>query len=146
MSATYDKHGLHFLYPSDWTLDESNDDDDATAQVTVLGRDTAFWTVSLYSGLLDTQQTAADLLSAMREEYPDLESEEVSEPIGAVLLVGNDMRFTYLDLTSTALTRVFHRGHDTCVVLYQAEDEEMEEVESVMRAMTLSLVGATPAT
>lgn len=144
MSAHYDKHGLTFLYPSDWELDESSDDDSAAAQVTVRGRETAFWTVSLYRGLLDVRQTLRDIVGAMETEYPSLEVDPIDEPIGATLLCGSDMSFTYLDLTSTASARVFHRGHDTCVVFYQAEDGEMEEIEPVLRAMTLSLVGATP--
>jgi hypothetical protein len=139
MPAVYDKLGIRFLYPDNWSLDES----DALAgqnSVSAYSPDGAFWSVSLYPGNPDREELANAALEALQLEYPGAEAEAASEEIEGREVTGFDLNFLFLDLTSTALIRVFDSPGGTCVILCQAEDRDYVEVEAVFRAMTASLI------
>ena len=76
----------------------------------------------------------------MREEYRELETEEVCESYAGREMAGCDMRFQYLDLTSTASIRWFREAEGLYLVMWQAEDCEYDAHSPVFEAMTFSLV------
>jgi hypothetical protein len=141
MAAVYDKLGIRFLYPENWTLDESG----ALAgdqSVSVYSPGGAFWSIALHDVQTDPSELAATALRTLKSEYQDSEAEPVHEQIGQQTIDGYDLSFFYLDFTNTALVRGFRLPSASCLVLCQAEDHELEAVGPVFRAITASLLAS----
>lgn len=143
MFATYDRSGVKLAFPENWMLEEDSDED-ARLNLTISSPNTAFWSLILYSEVLDLQHVTGQAVESLRQEYPDLESSEVEETLGVAALVGADVNFICLDLTVTTRIRAFHRGASTCLVLCQAEDRELAGADPVFRAITQSLIEGDP--
>lgn len=144
MFATFDRSGVSFAYPENWLLEEEQDDD-AKLYLTVSSPNTAFWTLIVYGDTLDLPHVVDQALGALRQEYPDLETNPADESVEGVALTGTDANFICLDLTSTTRARACHRGGSTYLILSQAEDRELESVDAVFAAINKSLLtGETP--
>jgi hypothetical protein len=52
---------------------------------------------------------------------------------------GHDIRFFSFDLTNTCWTRSFYCGAGTVLLLWQANDLELERIEPVLKAIIASL-------
>jgi hypothetical protein len=138
MTKVYDKLGLHFQYPDNWTLDDEGASEPGDS-VAVYSPGGAFWLVTQHEGP-EPGDLADEALRAMEEEYEDLESEPVEEWIEGHQAVGYDLNFWYLDLTSTSWIRCVATEHGTFVVLCQSEDREFDDVAPVFQAITSSLL------
>jgi hypothetical protein len=143
MPAVYDKMGVRFLYPDNWTLDES-EALSGNRSVSVYSPGGAFWTIVLHGASADPHDLANQALETLKAEYADAEVAEVSEQIGEQPVSGYDLNFFYLDLTNTALIRGFRTASASCLILCQAEDREFERVGPVFRAITTSLLNKGP--
>jgi hypothetical protein len=139
MPALYDKLGIRFQYPDNWTLDEQ-DAASGEGAVSVYSEGGAFWSISSYSPLTDPEDLAETALAAMKEEYQGLESEPVHETIAGHELVGYDLNFFWLDLVNTGRIRVIPTTQANYVVLCQAEDKEFRVAGQVFSAITTSLL------
>jgi len=138
MPAIFDKLGIKFLYPDDWTLELATDEDEKG--VTVYSPGGAFWSVVIRGGDEDPAELAKVAVAAIGDEYTDVDTEAVEEMIGRQELVGYDLNFYCLDLTNTAQIRAFRRDGRTLLMLWQAEDREFDEVSNIFRAITTSLL------
>jgi hypothetical protein len=139
MPARFDKLGISFQYPENWTLDDS----DALLgrkSVTVYSPAGAFWTVAIHPGSADPPKLAAAVLDAMKKEYPGLEIDEAFETIAGHDLIGYDVSFYYLDLINTAVIRSLRVGQTCYMIFCQAEDRDFDQLRMVFQAMTTSLV------
>jgi hypothetical protein len=139
MPARFDKLGISFQYPENWTLDDS----DALLgrkSVTVYSPGGAFWSVAIHTGSATPAKLAAAVLDAMTKEYPGLEVDETIETVAGHDLIGYDLAFYYLDLINTALVRSLRVGPTSYTIFCQAEDRDFEKVRMVFQAMTTSLV------
>jgi len=139
MPAEFKKMGISFQYPDNWTLDE----DDALAgrkSVTVYSPGGAFWSVALHPASADPSQLAQAAIEVMRDEYPEVEADEVRDTLLDRELVGYDLSFYCLDLVNTAGIRCLRTAGRTLTVFYQAEDREFRHLEQVFLAMTTSLL------
>lgn len=139
MPAVYDKLGIRFQYPENWTLDDT----EALAgnrSVTVYSPGGAFWSVAVHVPRRPPQELADEALAAMREVYDELDAEPLAEELAGQAVIGYEMNFYCLDLTSTAWVRSFERPWASYVLFCQGEDRELAAVEPVFRAMTLSLL------
>lgn len=139
MVATFDRLGISFQYPENWTLDDS-DARQGVRAVAVYSPGGAFWSVMVHPTDAALHELLDSALAAMREEYAELESEPVTENIGGYESRGYDMNFYYLDLTSTARVRAIETPEAKLVVFCQADDTELAAVERVFAAMTVSLL------
>jgi hypothetical protein len=140
MPAKYDKLGISFQYPENWTLDEA----DALAgrnSVTVYSPGGAFWSVAVHPRSADAEKLARGVVNLMKEEYEELEAEEASETVGGQAATGFDMNFYYLDFTNSAQVRMLKTDRATYTVFCQGEDREFDRLQPVFRAMTASLLG-----
>ena len=140
MPARFQKLGISFQYPDNWTLDE----EDALAgrkSVTVYSPGGAFWSVAVHPGSADPAQLTKAAVDALKQEYKQVEAEETREVLAGWKMIGYDLSFFYLDLTSTARIRCLRADQATYTVFCQAEDREFDEIELVFRAMTTSLLG-----
>jgi hypothetical protein len=139
MPGVYEKMGIRFLYPENWTLDEDDALHGNTA-VTIYSPGGAFWSIVLHPTSTDPQALAAAALKTLQVEYQDSEAEPVSEQIGGQSISGYDLNFFYLDFTNTALIRGFRTPVASCLVLCQAEDREFVALGPVFKAITTSLL------
>jgi len=139
MPLEYAKLGIHFQFPENWTLDES-DALRGDESVSVYSPGGAFWSIIKHPRSALPHELVEAALQAMRQEYDELDVEEVKERVAGRELVGCDMNFYCLDLTNTALLRVFQTTEATYLVLCQADDREFATIEPVFQAMTRSLL------
>lgn len=139
MPAVFDKLGLHFQYPDNWTL-ETDDDSAEKPTVSVYSPGGAFWTVAKHPHKVDPGDVAATAMLAIRKEYDELDCEAVEEQFAGVDLVGYDLNFYCLDLTNTAWVRAGRQASATYLFICQAEDREFEKMRQVFQAMMASLL------
>lgn len=140
MPAEFNKLGVSFLYPDNWTLD----DKDARAgrdSVTVYSPGGAFWSISIHRPSVDPADLAETVVKAMKAEYEDLEAEQARETIEDIELTGYNLSFYCLDLTNTASIRCLRTHRATYAIFWQVEDREFEQVGNVFLAITISLLG-----
>ena len=139
MPARFDKLGISFQYPENWTLDDTD---------AVLGRRSvtgyspggAFWSVAIHSGSADPVKLAAAVVETMKKEYAGVEVDQAEETVAGHELIGYDLAFYYLDLISTATVRSLRAGPSTYTIFCQAEDRDFDKLQMVFRAMTTSLL------
>ncbi len=139
MPCAFNKLGISFSYPENWTLDEA----EALAgrrAVTVYSPGGAFWSVSAHPGSADPTGLAKAAIDAIKDEYTDVEVEEALENVAGHDMVGYDLNFFFLDMTNTATVRCFRAPLATYAVFCQAEDRELDQVRRVFAAITTSLV------
>ena len=139
MSSVYNKAGLSFVYPSNWTIDESSVEEKRGA-VTVQSGDGAFWTVVRESSATEPEFAAQAALQALKDEYAELDAEPAADTLEGFELCGFDTNFICLDLTSTALIRATRTHENTLVFFCQADDREFADVANVFAAMTMSVL------
>lgn len=139
MPAVYEKLGIRFQYPENWTLDEV-EALEGNNSVTLYSPAGGFWSIMIHPQGTPPAELVEAALAAMRQQYDDLDADPVAETVEGRDLVGYDMNFFCLDLTNTALVRSFSTERATYVVLYQADDLEFADIELVFRAITLSLL------
>lgn len=139
MPQHYDKIGIRFQYPDNWTLDEQ-EALEGNRSVSVYSPGGAFWSVALHPASADLPRLLHAAVAAMRDVYPQLDSEAVEETVAGRRLSGYDMNFYCLDLTNTAGVRGLQNDDTILVIFWQAEDREFAEIEPIFRAMTASLL------
>lgn len=139
MPGIYDKLGIRFQYPENWSL-ETDDTSHDRQSVSVYSPGGAMWSVTAYHRDQELAELIDAALGAMRREYQELDSESVREQVGDVQLVGYDLNFYCLDLTNTALIRACRTPKTVYLIISQAEDREFDQVGAVLRAMTVSLL------
>jgi hypothetical protein len=138
--ARFDKMGIAFQYPENWTLDEA----DAVAgcrSVTVSSPGGAFWSVAIHPATADPASLAQGVVDAMKDEYKEVEVDEVHDTLVGHELAGYDMSFYYLDFVNSAQIRSLRVKQKTYTIFCQAEDREFQKLAMVFRALTASLLG-----
>ena len=144
MPAVFDDLGVFFEYPDNWQLSEPEHGlGHVTLSVTSPG--TAFWTLSIYSNQSDLAGLLAEVVETMQAEYHDLDVSEAEQYVdeweGAdVEMVGYDLNFYCLDLTSSAFLRGFRTTSATYILFFQVADIELDEVTPVFLAITTTLL------
>lgn len=144
MPALFNKMGIRFTYPDNWTVDESSAMEGA-ASVTVYSPTDSFWSVSLHPDDVEPDELVRSGVAALREVYPDLDVEEMEETVQGREILGADVNFICLDLTNTAQIRVFTAQNCVVAVHCQADDRDFDSLGPVFQAMTFSLLAGMPA-
>jgi hypothetical protein len=144
MPAQFQKLGIRFTYPENWTLDESEALEGAPS-VTVYSPGGSFWSISLHGPETKLGTLVKSAVKALRDTYQDLDFEEAVETVAGHQLFGADVYFYCLDLTNTALVRAYTVPQHNGLILCQAEDREYAAIEPVFRAMTHSLLAGLDA-
>ena len=133
----FQRDGICFHYPDDWRL--TTDQADGGWTVSVQSPETAFFLVTLDEQMPEAALVAQTVLEALQADYPGLEADEVVESVCGLPALGHDIRFFSLDLTNTCGTRAFRADTGTVLVMWQANDLELDEAGPVFRAMRASL-------
>lgn len=139
MPGVFDKLGIRFQYPENWALDE-RDALEGENSVAVYSPGGSFWSIVVYDADLPLSDLVEAALTAMREEYDELDIEAVRETVAGQKLIGYDLNFYCLDLTNTALIRGVRGEGATYLIYCQADDREFADLEPVFRAITTSLL------
>jgi hypothetical protein len=137
MPAQFQQDGIRFLYPENWELDRQ--DNDAGWTVSVQSPGTAFFLISYDAERPEADLMADTALEALRSEYPSLESDAAVESLAGQPAVGHDVQFFSLDLTNTCWLRSFYTGSGTVLVMWQANDLELDRMGPVLRAICASI-------
>jgi hypothetical protein len=137
MLEQYAGHGVRFLYPRNWNLQEQPGE--SGVSVSVNGPETSFWTITVDFDGPDPQQMIQAAVAAFREEYSELDVYAVETQICHRTAVGRDLEFICLDMLNTACLRSFRTGRFTVFILFQGCDAELEETRPVLEAITHSL-------
>jgi hypothetical protein len=137
MVAEFEQMGIRFKYPENWRLEREENEEGWS--VSVQSPDTAFLMLCLREDMPSTDDVAATALDALREEYPDLESEDCTDSLAGVPALGHDVRFFSFDLTNSCWIRSFYTAQGTVLVLCQFNDLEEEKNEPVLRAICASI-------
>lgn len=140
MTAVFDKAGLRFQYPENWTItDENLTDAPQTVSVQVPGG--GFWSVMLYDRPAESNALLRETLDEMRREYVSLESSTISDEFEGTVAIGYEMYFYCLDFLVCARVLAMKTPDGLpLLVLWQAEDRDFTTYEPVFRAMTISLL------
>jgi hypothetical protein len=137
MAAQFHRDGIRFMYPENWQMDRQ--DTDAGWTVSVQSPGTAFLLVSYDADMPEADLMADTALEALRSEYPSLESDKAVESLAGQPAVGHDVQFFSFDLTNTGWLRSFYSGSGTVLVMWQANDLELDRVGPVLRAICASI-------
>lgn len=137
MPQTYDKLGVHFLYPDNWQVTDEQASESPYA-VTLQTPQGGLWVLQVHVDG-DPMELTAEGLKTMREEYPELEADSIVDQVEGYDVVGFEMRFYYLDFVAAANIVSFRRGDQTMVILSQAEDRDFAQLEPIFRAILVSL-------
>ena len=139
MTATFDRAGLRFLYPENWTV--SDEQLSSTPQsLTVESPGSGFWVLMVYDREFDPEQLVEQVVESMREEYEGLETALAANQFGEVQVGGCDMMFYCLDFVVHSRVLALRALGRTLLTMWQAEDREFESLEPVFLAITKSLL------
>lgn len=137
MPGVFEEDGIYFRYPENWQL--AREESDSGWTVSVQSPDTAFFMLAYDSDMPDTELMARTALEAIQDEYKDVESDECVESVAGQPAVGHDVRFFSFDLTNTCWIRSFYSGMGSVLVMWQANDLELDRNEPILRAICASL-------
>ncbi len=138
MDQVYSGQGVRFRYPEDWELSEESGP--AETSISVRGPGTAFWMLSLIDGNAEPEDVLQTAVNAFQEEYPDLDIYETSTPGDDPSARCVELGFLCFELTNSAFLRAFRTGQVTALVIYQATDHELDDVQAQLETITHSLV------
>lgn len=133
----FEKDGISFQYPDNWRL--TREDTESGWTVSVDSPDNAFFVLTLDQEMREVGLVAQTALEALQSEFPDLEVEDALESLAGQPALGHNIYFFSFDLTNTCCTRAFYAGAGTVLIMWQANDLELEQVDPVFQAIRASL-------
>lgn len=134
---TFDRDGVAFRYPENWTLDAEDGGDGWT--VTLSSPETAFLLVSLRPDADDPQQVADEALAALKAEYAQLDAAGVVESLAGLPAVGHDIDFLTLDAAVVCWTRCIDTTAGPLLVMGQTSEYDRAANEPVLTAIRASV-------
>jgi hypothetical protein len=137
MPKTFQGLGMSFHYPDNWRIVEMAEDPQAIDAVSFESPETAVLHISRYPASREPDQLLEDAVRSMREEFDEVEQEDLLFDLGDSESFGCDLTFFVLDLIVTSRLLSFQLGEHTYLVQMQAEDREFEKHRGLLRAMVL---------
>ncbi len=137
-TQTYDNHGVRFDYPASWEVEVTEDGEVVSVAVSIpdgLG----FVVITTDTACPDPALASAEALEALREEYPNLDSNQVMEVINGQTTIGHDVEFFTLDMTNSAKIRCFRTPRRTVLCFGQWSDLGREETGDQIRDILHSI-------
>ena len=141
MVRTFDRDGVRFRYPGNWTVEPGDDPGagDGGWSVTVQSPGTAFLFVSLRPDADTPADLADQALAALKAEYRELDAENAVETVGGTAAVGHDVDFLTVDTAVVCRTRCLDTTAGPLPVLAQVGEYDREPHDPVLRAIVASL-------
>jgi hypothetical protein len=135
---SFNRGGVHFQYPSDWTIER--EEDGGAWSATVQSPGTAFAVLTLQPDAETPFTLAEQTLAALKAEYTGLEADEAVEPVAGLPAVGHDIEFLTLDTTTSAFTRCIDTLDGPLLLMAQTGGYDRAEHWPVLIAIKESLV------
>jgi hypothetical protein len=137
-SGLYEDHGIRFEYPSEWTVEVTDNGPLTTVNLEHPGG-VAFVIVTSDDSCPDPGEVADTILEALREEYAELEDDPFEQVVNERLVSGYDVQFFALDLSNTARIRSFRTFTRTITIYGQWSDlveaEASDLAETIIRSV-----------
>lgn len=133
MPSVFDNDVIRFQYPENWQVDRQDTEDGWTVSVQSPG--TAFLLISGYTERPAVQEVLDSTLQAMKQDYPELESDPVSEKIASHVSKGIDINFLSLDTVSSCQLRAFRSQSSTFLILSQYSSFDSPTAVAVLEAI-----------
>ncbi|GIX04385.1 MAG: hypothetical protein KatS3mg114_0254 [Planctomycetaceae bacterium] len=122
---TYRAYGLEFTYPDDWQVIQTQFEEGVNIHVQSPG--TAFWSLMLLPSCPHVDEAVASVLTAMKEEYENIDIYPEQPPEGPYESAQCSLDFVSFDLVNSAVIRATALDEYTMIVLYQSESREFEQ-------------------
>lgn len=134
--ATYRRHGVRFVYPGHWKVEEDQNELETTISVQSDG--VSYWSLTVINDAPDPTAVVDTVIDAYRGEYQSL---DVYEPPPSMTFheVVRDLDFMCVDMVNSAKVKAFRTNSRTLLVVYQGPDREMEQTRSLLENITASL-------
>ena len=139
MPSKYDQHGLTFLYPENWELQDQVDDA-LPYQVSLETPGGGLWSLNMFPRTDDPDEILDGAVAALQEQFDDVELSLAEKEFEAFPSRGIDANFFCLDFVVTARIRVFETEPYQLLNWYQAESREFDQQHDVFRAVTQSML------
>src|SRR5688572_13845652 len=104
MPAVFDRFGVRFLYPENWSLQDL-EVEDWPRTVTLQSPQSSVWTLHVYPPGHEPTDVVDELVAAISAEFRDLEVLPAAETLGDIIAEGVDVAFFFLDLLVEAKIR-----------------------------------------
>jgi hypothetical protein len=144
MTAKYDRDGITFQYPENWSLEE----DPRTGvprTISVTSDQGAFWSAALYLTDQPLTQLQHQYVEALEEEYEEVEIDDVEFKLGGEEIFATDFQFYCLDFLVHSRLIVTQIGRLHVLISWQAEDRDFDQLEAVFMAITFSVLQSATA-
>lgn len=138
---TFDRDGITFQYPANWTAEVEETTDGGWA-VTVTSPQTAFLFMSLCPEARDLADLADQTLDALKADYAELDFESRVETVAGQMAIGYDIDLLTLDTPVEARLRCLETPAGPLLVLTQTAEPERERNAPLLQAMIASLTVA----
>ncbi len=136
---TFERDGISFRYPADWTAEVVEDTAGGGWTVTVSSPDTAFFMASLQPEASDGGDLADQVLATMKGEYKEFDAEDVMETICGLPAVGFNADFLTVDTATSCRVRGLDTFAGPLLLLAQVSDFDREKNDPILRAIVKSL-------
>ena len=130
--------GIQFRYPDDWELSEELGEEEAS--ITVSSPESAFWSVTVLRHCPDPDEVLQAAVEAFESEYSEMDVSKREATLSNRQVAARDIDFVCLELTNTACLRAFRTPRFTLLVLYQLTDEDLDDQQSTLEAISDSLI------
>jgi hypothetical protein len=138
MPSEFRKHGVHLLYPDNWTLTE-NDEDPDNPGISLESPEGSLMIIQWFRHLLAPQKLLDDMVAGLQAQYEDLETTECERQIGGITAIGQEAMFYCLDFLVQARLLVLDSATHRIAVMCQAESRQFGKTEPVFDAILTGL-------
>lgn len=138
MNQLYRSNGVRFRYPDDWELNEEQSIENEVS-ITVSSSETSFWSLTLFLDGELPEVLVESAIEAFREEYEELDIYTAEADYCHRTNIARDVEFVCFELMNSAFLRAFRSGSFSVLILYQGNDQELEETKSILEEISASL-------
>jgi len=140
MTATYQKSGLQFLYPENWTLSDNPEEELPRAITLESPGGYIMWAVHLHPPGLNSDELIDETIDALRETYEDLELSTDQLDFDQWPGTACQALFFCLDFLVRIRLQVLQTPNYTMMLWYQCEDRDYDQQKLVLDAISTSLM------
>ena len=137
MIRTFERSGVKFQYPGNWSVETEENGAGWTATVT--SPDTALLVFSLRPEAESPAALADETLAALKAEYKELDAEPAVESIAGRPAVGHDVDFLTLDTAAVCRVRALDTAAGPLLILAQFTEHDRIRFDPVLQAVVASL-------
>ncbi len=139
MSGNYSKYGVSFLYPENWTLEDSGGGE-LPFEIWLESPDGGLLSLTFFDPEADSEEVLREYLAGLQEQYEDIELTPGEDCAGGVKGVGNNALFYCLDFLVSCKLRVYATPKYLVAVVEQAETREFDRISQVFLAIKTQLL------